>query len=76
MFKQPKDGNGVYVGTIHGAKGLEWETVIVMGCEDDKLPHSLNSDVWQIEEERRVAYVGITRAKTNLFLTWSENRDG
>ena len=76
LFKQPKDGNGVYIGTIHGAKGLEWETVIVMGCEDDKLPHKLNSDVWEIEEERRVAYVGITRAKTNLFLTWSENRDG
>ena len=53
LFKQPKDGNGVHIGTIHGAKGLEWETVIVMGCEDDKLPHSLNSDVWEIEEERR-----------------------
>ena len=76
LFKQPKDGNGVHIGTIHGAKGLEWETVIVMGCEDDKLPHSLNSDVWEIEEERRVAYVGITRPKTNLFLTWAENRDG
>ncbi len=76
LFNQPKDGNGVYIGTIHGAKGLEWETVIIMGCEDDKLPHSLNSDVWEIEEERRVAYVGITRPKTNLFLTWSESRDG
>ena len=76
LFKQPKDGNGVHIGTIHGAKGLEWETVIVMGCEDDKLPHSFNSDVWEIEEERRVAYVGITRPKTNLFLTWAENRDG
>ena len=76
LFNQPKDRNGVHIGTIHGAKGLEWETVIVMGCEDDKLPHSLNSDVWEIEEERRVVYVGITRPKTNLFLTWSENRDG
>ena len=76
LFKQPKDGNGVHIGTIHGAKGLEWETVIVMGCEDDKLPHSLNSDVWEIEEERRIAYVGITRPKTNLYLTWAENRDG
>jgi superfamily I DNA/RNA helicase len=76
LFRQPKDGNGVHIGTIHGAKGLEWETVIVMGCEDDKLPHSLNSDVWEIEEERRIAYVGITRPKTNLYLTWAENRDG
>ena len=49
---------------------------IVMGCEDDKLPHSLNSDVWEIEEERRIVYVGITRPKTNLYLTWAENRDG
>lgn len=76
LISEPVDKNGVHIGTIHGAKGLEWQTVIIMGCEDDKLPHSLNSDVWEVEEERRIAYVGITRPKTNLYLTWSEKREG
>lgn len=76
LFNEPKDKNGVHIGTIHGAKGLEWDTVIVMGCEDDKLPHMMNEEIWQIEEERRIAYVAITRPKTNLYLTWAEKRDG
>ena len=58
--------DSVHVGTIHGAKGLEWQSVIVMGCEDDRLPHSYAEDFWQIEEERRLFYVAITRAKTFL----------
>ena len=74
LFNEPEDLNGVHIGTIHGAKGLEWDTVIIMGCEDDKMPHSLTTSVLEIEEERRVAYVGITRPRTNLFLTWAENR--
>ena len=41
IFNPPKDQNGVHIGTIHGAKGLEWDTVIVMGCEDDKLPTAI-----------------------------------
>ena len=76
LFNEPEDKNGVHIGTIHGSKGLEWETVIVMGCEDDKLPHMMNEDILQIEEERRIAYVAITRPKTNLYLTWAEKRDG
>ena len=76
LFNQTEDNNRVHVGTIHGAKGLEWDTVIIMGCEDDKMPHSLTTSVLEIEEERRIAYVGITRPKTNLFLTWAEKRDG
>ena len=75
LFNEPKDQNGVHIGTIHGAKGLEWDTVIVMGCEDDKLPHSLTR-VLEIDEERRVTYVAITRPRTNLYLTWAEKRDG
>ena len=76
IFNPPKDQNGVHIGTIHGAKGLEWDTVIVMGCEDDKLPHSNNSEFWEIEEERRIAYVAITRPRTNLYMTWAAKRDG
>ena len=47
-----------------------------MGFEDDKLPHSLTEGEQALEEERRVAYVGITRPKTNLYITWSKERNG
>ena len=67
--------DSVHVGTIHGSKGLEWESVIVMGCEDDMLPHAYAEDFWQIEEERRLFYVAITRAKKFLGLSYAEERD-
>ena len=76
FFNESSNKNSIHIGTIHGAKGLEWDTVIIMGCEDDKMPHALTTSVLEIEEERRIAYVGITRPKTNLFLTWVEKRDG
>jgi DNA helicase-2/ATP-dependent DNA helicase PcrA len=63
--------NAVVLSTIHSAKGLEWDAVFVIGLEDGLLPHSLNDDV---EEERRVAYVAITRAKRILGLTYAANR--
>ena len=71
--KQPKDGNGVYVGTIHKSKGLEWDSVFVMGWEDDKLPHSLNHGS-KLDEERRLAYVAITRPKNFLMLSFADKR--
>ena len=76
LFNEPEDKNGVHIGTIHTAKGLEWDTVILMGCEDDKLPHMMSEELWEIQEERRVTYVAITRPRTNLYLTWAEKRDG
>jgi DNA helicase II / ATP-dependent DNA helicase PcrA len=65
--------NAVVLSTIHSAKGLEWEAVLVVGVEDGVLPHVNNDD---IEEERRVAYVGITRAKRILGLTYANVRYG
>ena len=67
--------DSVHVGTIHGAKGLEWEAVIIMGCEDDMLPHSYAEDFWQIEEERRLFYVAVTRAKKFLGMSYASERD-
>lgn len=59
--------------TIHAAKGLEFEKVIILGVEEDLLPHkSLGSN---IEEERRLFYVALTRAKKSLILTRCKNRD-
>jgi DNA helicase-2/ATP-dependent DNA helicase PcrA len=65
--------NAVVLSTIHSAKGLEWEAVLMVGMEDGVLPHFNNDD---LEEERRVAYVGITRAKRILGLTYANVRFG
>lgn len=65
--------NPVVLSTIHSAKGLEWNTVFLVGVEDGVLPHANCED---IEEERRVAYVGMTRARCRLGLTYSAERYG
>jgi len=65
--------HAVVLSTIHSAKGLEWDTVFMIGMEDGVLPHANSED---IEEERRVAYVGVTRARRRLALTYSAERYG
>ena len=65
--------NAVVLSTIHSAKGLEWEAVFLIGMEQGVLPHANNDDQ---EEERRVAYVGITRAKRLISLTYANKRFG
>jgi len=62
--------------TLHCAKGLEFSVVFIVGCEEGLFPHSRSLlDAWQIEEERRLCYVGITRAKQLLYLTWARQRN-
>ena len=73
---QTKNSNGVHIGTIHKAKGAEWESVFVIGWEDDVLPHARNHGHRGIDEERRLAYVAITRAKSFLMMTYADKRDG
>jgi DNA helicase-2/ATP-dependent DNA helicase PcrA len=65
--------NAVVLSTIHSAKGLEWDTVFIVGMEQGVLPHANNEDV---EEERRVAYVALTRAKRRIGLTFANRRFG
>ena len=60
--------------TIHASKGMEFDTVILVGMENDLLPHKHCETAEETEEERRLAYVGITRAKKNLFLTYANER--
>ena len=67
------DGKGVVIATVHGAKGLEFDTVFVVGCEEKIFPISRDSND-DLEEERRLMYVAITRAKKDLFLTSSSSR--
>jgi superfamily I DNA/RNA helicase len=60
--------------TLHNAKGLEFGTVFIIGLEDGVFPHSRAVDAGDLEEERRLAYVGVTRAKRELYLTYARTR--
>lgn len=61
--------------SLHSAKGLEFEVVFLVGMEEGLLPHSRSLvDAEQMEEERRLCYVGITRAKSKLYLTYCRSR--
>jgi len=68
------DATKVTLMTLHNAKGLEYEAVFVIGCEDGVFPHSRSIDEGNIEEERRLCYVGLTRARKRLALTYARRR--
>ncbi len=72
----PNRGDSVNLMTIHSAKGLEFKNIFLIGFEDDIIPHA-NSKInpQNIEEERRLSYVAITRAKENLFISFCNNRN-
>jgi len=71
-----KDADGlVTLMTLHNAKGLEYPLVIIIGCEEGVFPHSRALDEGGLEEERRLCYVGITRAERDLYLTYARTRN-
>lgn len=69
------DGANVTLMTVHAAKGLEFKNVMIVGVEEDLFPAIMSSDsIYGIEEERRLLYVAITRAKNTCLITYAKSR--
>ena len=72
--EEEEDEDKVQLLTLHASKGLEYPHVFLIGCEEELLPHRNSIESDDIEEERRLAYVGITRAKKTLCITLAAKR--
>ncbi len=72
--KDDSSQEAVRLMTIHAAKGLEFPVVYLAGCEQRLFPHQMAIDEGSLEEERRLCYVAMTRAKERLFLTYAQKR--
>lgn len=71
---QAEQGDRVMLTTIHGAKGLEWPDVWVLGCEEGRLPRGADAAGEPIEEQRRAFYVAVTRGKDRVRMLWRRDR--
>ncbi len=74
LDKEDEDFDGVQLATLHASKGLEWPHVFLIGVEEGLLPHQSSIDEDKVEEERRLMYVGVTRAQRSLTITYCDRR--
>ena len=71
---EEEKGGGVSLMTVHAAKGLEFDHVFISGMELNIFPHERSMRDSSCDEERRLFYVAVTRAKRNLFISWARSR--
>jgi DNA helicase II / ATP-dependent DNA helicase PcrA len=70
-----RDDEGIVtLMTLHNAKGLEYDIVFMIGLEDGVFPHSRSVEAGDVEEERRLCYVGVTRARKELYMSFARTR--
>lgn len=75
-MKEAEPEPGVTLLTMHGSKGLEYDKVFIMNCNEGSIPHRKAGSEEEIEEERRMFYVGMTRAKKELTLLYAGGEKG
>ena len=73
-FNEAPQMNGVTLASLHAAKGLEWDAVFLCGLNEGLMPITFATTPDEVDEERRLLYVGITRARKYLWLTWTMTR--
>ncbi|MGB7450256.1 MAG: ATP-dependent DNA helicase UvrD2 [Ornithinimicrobium sp.] len=72
--QHPPAVDGVTLASLHAAKGLEWDHVFVIGCSEGLLPITMAEGPERVAEEQRLLYVGVTRARVGLHLSWAGSR--
>ncbi|MBB5191334.1 ATP-dependent DNA helicase Rep [Silvimonas terrae] len=72
--RDEEEVDAVRMSTLHASKGLEYPHVFLIGCEEDILPHANSIESGMVEEERRLMYVGITRAQRSLTISYCGKR--
>ena len=75
-WSQTKEDNGVALLTMHGAKGLEYELVFIIQGNEGSMPYRKAKGKEELEEERRMFYVAMTRAKSRLVISYVKEKNG
>ena len=74
--RKAEEKDGIFLMTMHGAKGLEFDTVFIIQSNEGVIPYKKAKLDAELEEERRMFYVAMTRAKRELIISYVKNKNG